>query len=130
MTIIRTKCPTCGDVDMGASAISLVLEHGTERGAYAFTCPECFAEVSKPASRKTVALLIAAGVEPAETIHPADHEDAGYPEVPVEWILAREDRSPDPDAPPLSLDDLIGFHFLLEDDVAVDELLRGDHAGR
>jgi hypothetical protein len=124
MTIIRTKCPTCGDVDMGAGAISLVLESGTEQGAFAFTCPECFAEVSKPASRKTVALLMAAGVEPADTIDPVERADEGHPEVPVEWILSSEDRSPDPEAAPLTLDDLIGFHFLLEDDVAVAEMLR------
>ena len=113
---------------MGAAAISLVLENGTGQGAFAFTCPGCFAEVSKPASPKTVALLIAAGVEPADTVDPDG--DGGYPELPVEWILASEDRSPDPEAPPLTLDDLIGFHFLLDDDVAVAELLRGDHAGR
>lgn len=113
---------------MGAGAISLVLDSGTEQGAYAFTCPECFAEVSKPASRKTVALLIAAGVEPADTIASDDRLDDGHPQVPVEWLLAAQDRSPDPEAAPLSLDDLIGFHFLLEDDVAVAEMLHQTRA--
>jgi hypothetical protein len=115
MTTIRTKCPTCGDVDMGAAAISLFLETGGDRGAFAFVCPECSAEVSKPASRKTVALLLAAGVEPA----PAD-EDLEAPE------LAVEDRSPVPDAAAFTFDDLIRFHFLLEDDEALRELLSLD----
>jgi predicted RNA-binding Zn-ribbon protein involved in translation (DUF1610 family) len=105
MTTIRTKCPTCGDVDMGAAAISLFLETGGDRGAFAFVCPECSAEVSKPASRKTVALLLAAGVEPAPAV---------------------EDRSPVPDAPSFTFDDLIRFHFLLEDDEALQELLSLD----
>jgi predicted RNA-binding Zn-ribbon protein involved in translation (DUF1610 family) len=114
MTTIRTKCPTCGEVDMGAGAISLFLENTGDRGAFAFTCPECLEEVSKPASRKTVALLIAAGVEPASV-------DEGL-ELGIPWLTA-EDRSPDPDAPAFCLDDVIRFHFLLEDDAVIEELL-------
>jgi hypothetical protein len=122
MTIIRTKCPTCGDIDMGAGAISLYLEHDGERGAFAFVCPECLNEVSKPASRKTVALLIAAGVEPAEIA--GDGEVAGP--APADPGLPLEDLSPLPEAPPFTLDDVIRFHFLLEDEVAIAELLSLD----
>lgn len=102
---------------MGAAAISLFLETGGDRGAFAFVCPECSAEVNKPASRKTVALLLAAGVEPA----PADEDQRA--EGPG---LALEDRSPDPDAASFTFDDLIRFHFLLEDDEAIRELLSLD----
>jgi hypothetical protein len=105
MTTIKTKCPTCGEVNMGPTGISLELPADADHGIYAFTCPECFAEVSKPASRKTVALLLAAGVEPVE-----------QQEVRV---VPFEDRSPDPSARPFTLDDVIAFHFLLEDEVAV-----------
>jgi hypothetical protein len=105
MTTIKTKCPTCGEVNMGPAGISLELPVDTDHGTYAFTCPECLTEVSKPASRKTVALLLAAGVEPVESAEAR--------------ILPFEDRSPEPNAPRLTLDDLIAFHFLLEDDVAV-----------
>jgi hypothetical protein len=101
---------------MGAAAISLFLETGGDRGAFAFVCPECSAEVSKPASRKTVALLLAAGVEPA----PAEGAEAEGPELEL------EDRSPDPDAPSFTFDDLIRFHFLLEDDEAIRDLLSLD----
>jgi len=113
MTTIRTKCPTCGDVDMAADAISLLLDPTGERGEYGFTCPECMADVTKPANRKAVALLIAAGVEPAPF-----QDDAV-----TEPVLDLEDLSPDPTAAPFTLDDLIAFHFLLEDEVALaDEL--------
>jgi predicted RNA-binding Zn-ribbon protein involved in translation (DUF1610 family) len=118
MTIIRTKCPSCGEVDMGAGAISLSLGTDGERGAFAFTCPECLVEVNRPASRKTVALLIAAGVEPAP-----------IPDLleSVDWSFPLEDQSPNPGAAAFSLDDLIGFHFLLEDDAAIADLLSLEH---
>jgi hypothetical protein len=33
------------------------------------------------------------------------------------------DRSPDPNAPPFTLDDLIELHFLLQDELTVPKLL-------
>src|SRR3712207_8608226 len=104
MTTIRTKCPACGDVDLGADAISMTLAPSGDHGEYAFTCPECMADVTKPASRRTAALLIAAGVEPSEMLERT-------PPVPI----AFEDLSPTPDAAAFTLDDVIAFHFLLAD---------------
>ncbi|HET9724827.1 MAG TPA: hypothetical protein VFR44_13445 [Actinomycetota bacterium] len=111
MTAIRIKCPTCGEVDLSPEEMSLFMAPSGERLSYSFTCPECALEVDRPASRKTAALLIAAGVE---TI-PLPIED--------EPVLPPEDHSPDPDAPPLTLDDLIELHFLLQDDDALAELV-------
>ena len=108
MTTIRTKCPSCGDVDLGADAISMSLAPSGDPGEYAFTCPLCMVWVSKPASRRTAALLIAAGVEASELQEPAT-----APSIPF------EDLSPTPEAPSFTLDDVIAFHFLLEDDVAI-----------
>lgn len=116
MTNIRATCPLCGEVDMEAAAISLRVPRGAEEGAYAFICPECSLPVTKRASRKTVLLLKAAGVGAAGGIEPGSLE-------PTVAALSIEDRSPDPLAPALSLDDLIAFHFLLEDDVVLEELL-------
>ena len=79
-----------------------------DQGEYAFACPVCLLHVSKPASRRTAALLIAAGVEPTELEDPAT--------TPA---IAFEDLSPDAAAPTLSLDDVIAFHFALEDDAAI-----------
>jgi hypothetical protein len=109
MMTIKTRCPTCGDVNMGPAGISLELPSDGEHGVYGFTCPECLVEVSRPASRKTVALLLAAGVEPIE-----------LDEAEVR-MLPPQDRGPEPKAPAFTPDDLIGFHFLLQDDDAIAE---------
>jgi hypothetical protein len=95
---------------MAADEMSLHLHPSGDRGAYRFTCPECREEVNKPASRKTVAVLIAAGVETV----PVD-ENLEIPE------LALEDRSPDLKAAAFTLDDLIALHFALQDDAAIAE---------
>ena len=97
---------------MVADEISLVLDASGDRGEYGFICPVCCDPVTKPANRKTVALLIAAGVEP--TTGDIDRE------LPRR-SLPPEDLGPDPDAAPLTLDDLIAFHFLLDDEHAIAE---------
>jgi predicted RNA-binding Zn-ribbon protein involved in translation (DUF1610 family) len=120
MTTIRTTCPTCGEVDMGAAAISLRLSGDGGTAAYAFTCPECREQVSKNATRKTVALLVAAGVE-VDRLQSAPGLDEA-----ASWELPIPDRSPAPDAPALTIDDLIAFHFVLEDEAAIERLLCQD----
>jgi hypothetical protein len=99
---------------MAAYEMSLHLHPSGDRGAYRFTCPECREEVNKPASRKTVAVLIAAGVETSRV------EDLAAPELPLAAPeLPLEDRSPAPEATAFSLDDVIAFHFALQDDAAI-----------
>ncbi len=112
MTAIRIKCPTCGEVDLSPDELSLYVP-SEDRVTYSFTCPECDRTVERPTTRKTAALLIAAGVEPVTTSAAA-----------TETVLPPEDRSPDPEAPPLTLDDLLELHLLLQDDRALAELLR------
>ena len=111
MTAIRIKCPTCGEMDLAPDEMSPLLAPSGDRGSCSFTCPECSREVDRPANRKIVALLVAAGVETMPMLRDAELE------------LPPEDRSPDPDAPPLTLDDLIELHFLLEDDLALAAIL-------
>jgi hypothetical protein len=117
MTTIRTRCPACGEVDMVADEISLTLDASGDRGEYGFVCPSCSDPVSKPANRKTVALLIAAGVEPS--VGDIDHQ------LPRR-TLPPEDLGPDPDAAAFTFDDLIAFHFMLEDERAISESLTLD----
>ena len=97
---------------MKAEAISLELFDDGEQGQYAFTCPDCSADVTRPADRKVVALLQAVGVNTLEA--PAETT----PEAPA---LAPEDQDPAPHAPAFTLDDLIDLHFLLEDDAWLSE---------
>ena len=111
MTAIRIKCPTCGEVDLSPDEMSLFLASSGDRGSYSFTCPECSQDVDRPASRKIVALLVAAGVETMPMPRETDLD------------LPPEDRSPNPDAPPFTLDDLIELHFLLQDDLALAAVL-------
>ncbi|HEX2090225.1 MAG TPA: hypothetical protein VHI54_09920 [Actinomycetota bacterium] len=105
MTTIRTNCPSCGEVDMSPEAVLLSVRDIAGEGSYRFSCPECRKTVEKPADRKVVALLLSAGVELDEGREPA-------PVHAVETSVY-EDR---PDGPPFTVDDIITFHFLLEDD--------------
>ena len=98
MTSIRTNCPRCGEVEMRADVISLALEQDSGEGVYSFVCPVCEDVVEKPADRKIVSLLRSVGVEVTER------------EAPVAEIGER------PEGPPITIDDVVDFHFLLSQD--------------
>jgi hypothetical protein len=106
MTTIRTNCPTCGEVDMSPEAVLLSVRDIAGEGSYRFSCPECRTTVEKPADRKVVALLLSAGVELDE----GRNEPSAIPEMDESLYEER------PDGPPFTVDDIITFHFLLEDD--------------
>ncbi len=99
MTTIRATCPQCGEVEMGASSINLCVRDEDGEGSYSFTCPSCGDAIEKPADKKVVMLLLSAGVDVTRV-------DEAAPVV----------ADPHPDGPPLTADDLIDFHFLLEQD--------------
>ena len=108
MTTIRTTCPRCGEVDMGPESILLEVIGGGREGTYRFTCPTCSDDVEKRADRKIVALLVSAGVDVASRgVLTEELFDEGM--GPVQ-------RPPRPDAPTFTVDDLIDFHYKLEDD--------------
>jgi predicted RNA-binding Zn-ribbon protein involved in translation (DUF1610 family) len=117
MTTIRTTCPRCGEVDMGPDAISLSVRPNGREGSYRFTCPSCADDVEKRADRKIVALLVSAGVD----IDPGDAEAAAaipHPELFDQLGELRTDLGP-----PITADDLIEFHYLLEDEAYIREFL-------
>lgn len=95
---------------MSPEAVLLSVRDIAGEGSYRFSCPECQKTVEKPADRKVVALLLSAGVELDEGKEPAL--------VPAIDQSMHEER---PDGPPFTADDVINFHFLLEDD---DQLYR------
>jgi predicted RNA-binding Zn-ribbon protein involved in translation (DUF1610 family) len=120
MTTIRTTCPRCGEVDMGPEAISLSVRSSGREGSYRFTCPRCEDAVEKRADRKIVALLVSAGVD-LEPKGGADgdtlfDQDPGEVPEPLEQA---------PYGPAFTIDDVIEFHFLLEDDAYLREFLAG-----
>ena len=62
MTTIKASCPTCGDVELTAHQVRLVVCSVRSWSYYAFSCASCLEEVRKPAGRDVVALLISGGV--------------------------------------------------------------------
>jgi len=120
MTVIRANCPRCGEVDLGPREVTLTIASGGQGSSYAFTCPGCSEIVEKPADRKTVAILVSAGVDPGTSDCPeASWPTLGRDEIePLGWLA---------DAPSFTLDDVIDFHFLLLDDIWVEECLTPVH---
>jgi len=115
MTTIRTTCPRCGEVDMGPEAIYLSVRSNGREGSYRFTCPNCADDVEKRADRKIVALLVSAGVD----LEPDGMGAEGHPELFENPF--NEDRRAT--GPPFTADDVIEFHYLLEDDASIREFL-------
>jgi hypothetical protein len=97
---------------MGPEAISLSVRGNGREGSYRFTCPSCSDDVEKRADRKIVALLVSAGVD-LERDDPVPHPE----------LFDVEDENALISGPPLTIDDIIEFHFLLEDDTYIREFL-------
>ncbi|HTG46724.1 MAG TPA: hypothetical protein VK646_03620 [Actinomycetota bacterium] len=115
MTTIRTTCPRCGEVDMGPEAISLSVRSNGHEGSYRFTCPSCEDDVEKRADRKILALLVSAGVD-------IDRHDGALPFAPE--LFDDEDlESLGSGGPAFTVDDVIEFHYLLQDDAYIREFL-------
>jgi len=104
---------------MGPESILLQVARGGREGSYRFTCPTCMGAVEKRADGKIVALLVSAGVDVAghatltetEELFDAGDEPAG------------DLREPLPSGPPFTIDDVIDFHFRLQDDRYIHEFL-------
>ena len=94
---------------MGTDAILLSVEQDSGDGFYRFLCPSCMDTVEKPADRKIVALLMSVGVD-VEGLD-VDEDDADLDESEA-WDPLEEHA----DGPAFTVDDLINFHFLLQDD--------------
>lgn len=92
---------------MGPEAILLSVRDDGREGSYRFTCPGCADDVEKRADRKIVALLVSAGVDIAQP----DRD-------PSQASLLFDDdvQRATPIGPAFSIDDVIEFHFLLQDD--------------
>lgn len=95
MATIRASCPDCGDVELTTADVTVRVCAEDRSGSYAFRCPECAMTVSKAAEQRIVDLLVSSGVR-------IEH-----------WSLPLELRER-PMGPPLTHDDLLAFHELLE----------------
>lgn len=109
---IRATCPTCGDVDLTIGQVKVMVCSTTNVGSYAFRCPTCAVAVSKAAEPEVVDLLVGAGVELSMWQLPGELDEAH-------------------DGPPITHDDLLAFHFQLQDDGWLEQALgasRSDHS--
>lgn len=109
MAKIRASCPTCGDVELTTDDVVVRVCADDNSGTYTFGCPVCETQVAKPAEQHIVDLLTASGVQVVVWNLPAE-------------LLER------PVGAPFTHDDLLDFHAVLDDDMAVmsalDELVR------
>lgn len=97
MATIRASCPDCGDVELTSKDMTVRLCVEDDRGSYVFRCPTCRMTVTKATEQRIVDLLVASGVK-VET-----------------WTLPLELHER-PAGAPLTHDDLLAFHELLERD--------------
>jgi hypothetical protein len=101
---------------MGPEAILLSVRQNGREGSYRFTCPSCDDDVEKRADRKIVALLVSAGVDIDQSEGIGEHPE----------LFDEDDDDPRgslPTGPPFDVDDIIEFHYLLEDDRYIAEFL-------
>jgi hypothetical protein len=103
---------------MGPEAILLSVRQSGKEGSYRFTCPNCSDDVEKRADRKIVALLVSAGVDIDQT-----EGGDGTGQLLFDEEEADDPRGPLPSGPPFSIDDVIEFHYLLEDDRYIAEFV-------
>lgn len=104
MTTIKATCPECGEVSLKPEDLELrVFAESDERDYYAFDCPECGDRVSKSADARIVRLLRTGGVEP---VGPATHPER-----------------PRLDLPPITRDELLDFHELLQREDWIDAVV-------
>ena len=97
MATIRASCPDCGDVELTTQDMTVRVCADDNRGSYTFRCPECTMTVSKAAEQRIIDLLVSSGVR-------VEH-----------WTLPLELRER-PVGVPLTHDDLLSFHELLQGD--------------
>lgn len=109
---------------MGPEAISLSVRSSGREGSYRFTCPRCDDAVEKRADRKIVALLVSAGVD----LEPRGSGEGGDTLFDQEPMPAIEPLEQAPAGPAFTIDDVIEFHFLLEDDGYLREFLASDES--
>ncbi|MEW6060250.1 MAG: hypothetical protein AB1551_08975 [Actinomycetota bacterium] len=104
---------------MGPESILLSVMQGGREGTYRFTCPTCYDAVEKRADRKIVALLVSAGVDVAAPDEFGARTESMFEEH-QEFVDPRDSL---PGGPAFTIDDLIDFHFHLQDDGYIQEFL-------
>lgn len=95
----RLNCRACGEVNVPVDQIVLRVYMDDSSARYRFGCPQCYRQVSNPASEELVSMFVANGIRQERW-----------------WLrpIGRQQHS----GPPFETDDLIDFHFILEGEAA------------
>lgn len=96
MIVIKTTCDTCGEISVPLTEVALHVNTGSRMNYFSFVCPSCGELKGGEAEVHLVTFLISQGVPP-------DHSRFA-PEV----LEAHAGG-------PISYDDVLDFHFMLED---------------
>lgn len=72
MATIKASCPCCGDVELTAAQVRLVVCTIADWSYYSFTCARCDEEIRKPAGPEVVSLLRSGGVRVERWTVPAE----------------------------------------------------------
>ena len=72
MTTIKATCPTCGEVELTAADLTLMVCSQAPLSYYAFRCPACVKEIRKPADDHIISLLVSGGVRATSWAVPAE----------------------------------------------------------
>ncbi|HVE64190.1 MAG TPA: hypothetical protein VNB94_10350 [Mycobacteriales bacterium] len=87
MTTIKATCPDCGEVELTAEQVVLMVCNSAPQSYYTFECGQCRLDVRKPADDHVVSLLLSGGVQavvweiPAEALEPHDGPAISYDDV-------------------------------------------------
>ena len=94
MTTIKASCPDCGEVELTAADVTLMVCSYAPLSYYTFECTQCRVAVRKPADDHVVSLLLSGGVQ------------AVVWELPAEALEVHE-------GPAISYDDVLDFALQL-----------------
>lgn len=106
MATIRASCADCGDVELTTLDVEVRVCTHDNQGTYSFRCPGCELVVVKAAEPRIIELLVASGVRLST------------------WALPAELAEPRCGGEPISHDDLLDFHALMQRDDWIDSLNR------
>src|SRR5213593_2501113 len=70
MVIIKTTCPSCGEIDLTAEKVQLRIALGGTGSSYAFDCPRCTDRIRKPADGRVGGTQHQGGHRPGSSPHP------------------------------------------------------------
>jgi hypothetical protein len=101
--IVRATCNDCGDVDVAAPSVQVLVCTSTGAAAYSLCCPSCRLIVSREATDQVIEALTQVGVR------------VRYWRLPAELA---EPKS----GPPITHDDLLSFHLALAEGCWQDQL--------